>query len=175
MNDFKSVIIGVEPNIIYHVSLVKSNSQEENKILHKYTSHYASITSVDISPVDNAKFLSASFDWDVKLWEINVYIIYYSIQNEQKFLNYQGSQNIIVSVKWSPKNPNLFASLTNNGELCLYNITKGESPISKIDINQGDSISYNKMEWNYDGSYIVVGDLKGTIQTFEIILGKEEE
>lgn len=79
MNDFKSVIIGVEPNIIYHVSLVKSNSQEENKILHKYTSHYASITSVDISPVDNTKFLSASFDWDVKLWEINVYIIYYSI------------------------------------------------------------------------------------------------
>lgn len=78
-------------------------------------------------------------------------------------------------MKWSPKNPNLFASLTNNGELCLYNITKGESPISKIDINQGDSISYNKMEWNYDGSYIVVGDLKGTIQTFEIILGKEEE
>lgn len=54
---------------------MKSNTQEENKILHKYTSHYAAITAVDICPLDNNKFLSASFDWDVKLWEINVFII----------------------------------------------------------------------------------------------------
>lgn len=58
---------------------MKSNTQEENKILHKYTSHYAAITAVDICPLDNNKFLSASFDWDVKLWEINVLLLYYYI------------------------------------------------------------------------------------------------
>lgn len=74
-----------------------------------------------------------------------------------------------MCAKWSPKDENIFATLSNAGEICLYNIEKDDIPISKVDISKGEKCLYNKFEWNDEGTIIAVGDLKGSIQIIEII------
>lgn len=119
----------------------------------------------------NYLLLTISFDWKIKLWDISD-ISTASNENEHQsllieFIN--PSYDYICDIQWSPIHPSLFASISSNNELHIWNMLHSiTEPIETIALSEyfvskaNISIAITKLRWNlHTGKQIYVGNSIG--------------
>lgn len=107
-----------------------------NKPKSLYLEHTKEVCSVDwCSSAQNPSFLSSSWDCSVKLW---------NPERSQSLRTYNGHSELVYEAKYAKHMPNIFASVSGDGFLKLWDILMQQSfsatvahPESEVSFNNG--------------------------------------
>ncbi|KAL6958763.1 Cytoplasmic dynein 1 intermediate chain 2 [Sarracenia purpurea var. burkii] len=158
-NDVNNFVLGSEEGIVY------SACRHGNKagVLDMYEGHHAPVTGIDAHMVQtgisfNHLFLTSSFDWTIKLWNIKETKPLYSF-------DYNG--DTVMDVAWSPVHPAVFAAVDIQGKVDVWDLnTDTEIPIVSTQIDGNSAI--NQVSWTPSGTHITVGDETGRIWLYDV-------
>lgn len=158
-NDVNNFVLGSEEGIVY------SACRHGNKagVLDMYEGHHAPVTGIDAHMVQtgisfNHLFLTSSFDWTIKLWNIKETKPLYSF-------DYNG--DTVMDVAWSPVHPAVFAAVDIQGKVDVWDLnTDTEIPIVSTQIEGNAAI--NQVSWTPSGTHITVGDETGKIWLYDV-------
>jgi dynein intermediate chain len=109
--------------------------------------------------------LTSSTDWSVKLWRTEPSKIG-SHSKVQYLKSFDGFDDYVSDVAWSPTHPAVFATGDACGNMDLFNINQSDVAISRI--STPNAIGINKVDWNNNGDLIATGCLDGTIQVYDV-------
>ncbi|KAL8606116.1 Dynein, cytoplasmic 1, intermediate chain 2a [Nucella lapillus] len=157
--DANNFIVGSEECLVYSASRHGSKAG----INEAYEGHQGPITAIDThraaGQIDfSPYFLTASFDWTVKLWNMK----------EQKFLcSFEDNSDYVSDVQWSPTNPALFSSVDIMGRLDLWHLNhETEVPTASVVVDA--NVALNKCRWHQTGHHIGVADDLGRIYIYDV-------
>ncbi|KAL8608058.1 Cytoplasmic dynein 1 intermediate chain 2 [Nucella lapillus] len=157
--DANNFIVGSEECLVYSASRHGSKAG----ITEAYEGHQGPITAIDTHRVPgqidfSPYFLTASFDWTVKLWNIK----------EQKFLcSFEDNSDYVSDVQWSPTNPALFSSVDIMGRLDLWHLNH-ETEVPTASVVVESNVALNKCRWHQTGHHIGVADDMGRIYIYDV-------
>lgn len=157
--DFNNYVVGSEDGAVYTACRHGSKSGI-NEI---FESHQGPVTGVDChsvpGPVDfSPYFLSSSFDWTVKLWNMKETRLLHSFEDNSDY---------IFDVKWSPIHPALFSTVDGSGRLDLWNLNiDTEVPSASVVVENNAGL--NKCRWHQGGHTIAAGDDNGKIHIYDV-------
>lgn len=129
--------------------------------------HDGPITAIQFHPTTNAPspkqvqdvFLTASYDWTVKLWNDKLARPVYTFETYNDY---------VYDLQWSPTHPSLFASGDGAGFVTLWNLNVDlEVPAIKLQVSPDAAI--NRIKFKRDGSRLVAGTSKGDIYVLDLI------
>ncbi|XP_065217505.1 cytoplasmic dynein 1 intermediate chain isoform X2 [Planococcus citri] len=157
-NDVNNFVVGSEEGIVY------SACRHGNKagVLDMYEGHHAPVTGIDAHMVQtgisfNHLFLTSSFDWTIKLWNMK----------ETKPLYSFDYNDTVMDVAWSPVHPAVFAAVDIQGKVDVWDLnTDTEIPIVSTQIDGNAAI--NQVSWTPSGTHITVGDEGGKIWLYDV-------
>ncbi|SCL99069.1 cytoplasmic dynein intermediate chain, putative [Plasmodium chabaudi chabaudi] len=126
-------------------------------ITETYNIHGGPLTSMQFHPFiegmedNNDLMLTSSVDWTCKLL---------SIKNPENVLfTFDGFDDYIMDIKWSPVHPGIFATCTSNSKIQLWNISNDiENSYYETVLNVK---AVNKIAWSYDGKKLIAADSSG--------------
>ncbi|XP_076456042.1 cytoplasmic dynein 1 intermediate chain 2-like isoform X6 [Babylonia areolata] len=157
--DANNFIVGSEECLVYSASRHGSKAG----INEAYEGHQGPITAIDThraaGQIDfSPYFLTASFDWTVKLWSMK----------EQKYLcSFEDNSDYVSDVQWSPTNPALFSSVDIMGRLDLWHLNhETEVPTASVVVDA--NVALNKCRWHQTGHHIGVADDMGRIYIYDV-------
>ncbi|CAG8492537.1 17708_t:CDS:10 [Acaulospora morrowiae] len=138
-----------------------------------YKGHWGPITGLHFhplfGPVDFSDlFLTSSVDWTVKLWRAkSISKPSTSTQNVAPLYSFEGADDYVYDVKWSPSHPALFASVDGTGKFALWNLNvDAEVPIVNTQVGQGRAL--NKIQWDKEGRKTAIGSSDGRVHIYDI-------
>jgi len=156
-----SLIMGSDEGWLY-----KGHVYDNEGIYDAFQAHKAPITSVQYHPSQKNNnlaeyFLTASFDWTVKLWSNKI---------NRPLLTFESARDYVLDVQWSPVHPALFAMGDGTGRLDIWNIS-GDSDVpsltAHIDQNSsGERAAISRVSWSENGSQIAAGTSSGAVHIF---------
>ena len=129
-----------------------------------FEGHFGPVTGLSChqvqGPIDFSHvFLTSSFDWSVKLWNLK--------EPGKPLYSFEHNSDYVYDVQWSPINPALFATVDGTGRLDLWNlINDAEVPTATLLVDGAPAL--NKLRWNQSGSQIAVGDDQGKISLYDV-------
>lgn len=112
--------------------------------------------------------LSSSLDWSVKLWESAGETLLPILEFSNPIYDY------VCDVQWSPVVPSIFLTITSNGQLSIWNLTKSVTePIETVHVPTETELKHgrvvlNKATWNLDSDLIFVGDSLGITHSLKV-------
>ncbi|KAK9465292.1 WD40-repeat-containing domain protein [Lipomyces arxii] len=118
-------------------------------------------------PVDLSNlFLTAGLDWNVKLWRT----VKPGGERAGELMAEFASEDLVYDVAWSPVRPGVFASVTGNGALDVWDLAIDvEVPVASI---KSGPRSLNKVAWEKtDGKFIALGGLGSGVSVFSVGTG----
>ncbi|CAB4410191.1 unnamed protein product [Rhizophagus irregularis] len=137
-----------------------------------YKGHWGPVTGLHFHPLDGQVdfsdlFLTSSVDWTVKLWRAkSVSKPTAGSQSISPLYSFEGADDYIYDVKWSPTNPAVFGCVDGKGNFSLWNInTDTEVPISTTKV--GDR-ALNKIQWDKDGKRAAIGSSDGRVHVYDV-------
>ncbi|CAG8606043.1 17884_t:CDS:10 [Rhizophagus irregularis] len=137
-----------------------------------YKGHWGPVTGLHFHPIDGQVdfsdlFLTSSVDWTVKLWRAkSVSKPTAGSQSISPLYSFEGADDYIYDVKWSPTNPAVFGCVDGKGNFSLWNInTDTEVPISTTKV--GDR-ALNKIQWDKDGKRAAIGSSDGRVHVYDV-------
>lgn len=136
--DEQSYLVGTEDGKIHRCSF--TNVEQPLVTL---DGHEAPVYRIYYHPNNSGSFLSCSEDCSVKLWSIHDSVGRDSsevILREEKMYRPEDLWDAVNDISWSFTSPNIFASVTEDGRLLLYDISKTMSdPILTQYSSHGDN------------------------------------
>ena len=129
-----------------------------------FEGHFGPVTGLSChqvqGPIDFSHvFLTSSFDWSVKLWNLK--------EPGKPLYSFEHNSDYVYDVQWSPINPALFATVDGTGRLDLWNlINDAEVPTATLLVDGAPAL--NKLRWNQSGQQIAVGDDQGKISLYDV-------
>src|SRR6185312_9566433 len=93
-----------------------------------YKGHWGPVTGLEFHPLVGKVnfsdlFLTSSVDWTVKLWRAKSASRPSSqVQTITPLYSFEGADDYVYDVKWSPNHPALFASVDGTGRFSLWNL-----------------------------------------------------
>ncbi|XP_018905592.1 cytoplasmic dynein 1 intermediate chain isoform X2 [Bemisia tabaci] len=158
-NDINNFVLGCEEGTTY------STCRHGTKAGHTeaYEGHQAPVTGIDTHKVQgnidfSNLFITSSFDWTVKLW---------NLKENKPIHSFEDNGDYVMDVKWSPIHPALFASVDTDGRVDLWNInTDTEVPTASTCVEGNPAL--NRVSWKPSGTHVCVGDAQGKISVFEV-------
>jgi dynein intermediate chain len=133
-------------------------------ISESFDGHFGPVTGLHCNhvagPIDFSHlFLSSSFDWSVKLWNIK--------EPGKSMYSFEHNSDYVYDVAWSPVHPAVYACVDGSGRLDLWNlINDTELPSASITVDGSPAL--NKLRWSHNGLQIAVGDDQGKISMFDV-------
>uniref|UniRef100_A0A673LX19 Cytoplasmic dynein 1 intermediate chain 2-like n=1 Tax=Sinocyclocheilus rhinocerous TaxID=307959 RepID=A0A673LX19_9TELE len=130
LGDVNNFVVGSEDGSVYTACRHGSRAG----ISEMFEGHHGPITGIHChtaaGPVDFSHlFLTASFDWTVKLW---------STKNNKPLYSFEDNSDYVYDVMWSPVHPALFACVDGLGRVDLWNLNNDtEYPWRTADISRG--------------------------------------
>uniref|UniRef100_A0A673M0G8 Cytoplasmic dynein 1 intermediate chain 2-like n=1 Tax=Sinocyclocheilus rhinocerous TaxID=307959 RepID=A0A673M0G8_9TELE len=114
LGDVNNFVVGSEDGSVYTACRHGSRAG----ISEMFEGHHGPITGIHChtaaGPVDFSHlFLTASFDWTVKLW---------STKNNKPLYSFEDNSDYVYDVMWSPVHPALFACVDGLGRVDLWNL-----------------------------------------------------
>ncbi|XP_030641744.1 dynein, cytoplasmic 1, intermediate chain 2a isoform X1 [Chanos chanos] len=159
LGDVNNFVVGSEDGSVYTACRHGSKAG----ISEMFEGHHGPITGIHChtaaGPVDFSHlFLSASFDWTVKLW---------STKNNKPLYSFEDNSDYVYDVMWSPTHPALFACVDGVGHLDLWNLNSDtEVPTASVVVDGCPAL--NRVRWSSSGREIAVGDSDGGILVYEV-------
>ncbi|CAG8654521.1 14087_t:CDS:2, partial [Acaulospora morrowiae] len=113
-------------------------------------------------------YLTSSVDWTVKLWRAkSISKPSTSTQNIAPLYSFEGADDYVYDVKWSPSHPAIFASVDGTGKFALWNLNvDAEVPIVSTQVGQGRAL--NKIQWDKEGRKTAIGSSDGRVHIYDI-------
>ncbi|RIA81178.1 WD40-repeat-containing domain protein [Glomus cerebriforme] len=137
-----------------------------------YKGHWGPITGLHFHPIDGQVdfsdiFLTSSVDWTVKMWRAKSVAKPSAVpQNIAPLYSFEGADDYIYDVKWSPTNPALFGCVDGKGNFALWNLNDDtEVPIASKKV--GDR-ALNKLQWDKEGRRAAIGSSDGRVHIYDI-------
>jgi len=158
--DVNNFIVGSEEGPIY----TATRHGNKSGINECFDGHYGPVTGLSChhvpGPIDFSHiFLTTSFDWSVKLWNLK--------EPGKPLYSFENNSDYVYDVQWSPVNPALFSTVDGTGRLDLWNlINDSEVPTASVVVDGAPAL--NKVRWNQNGHQIAVGDDQGKITLYDV-------
>jgi dynein intermediate chain len=149
-------------NIYFFILLTILKKNSKSGINECFDGHFGPVTGLSINqaqgPIDFSHiFLTSSFDWSIKLWNLK--------EPGKALYSFENNSDYVYEASWSPIHPALFASIDGTGRLDLWNlINDSEVPISTVTTDA----ALNKIKWTHNGLQIAVGDDQGKISIYDV-------
>ncbi|CAK5050420.1 unnamed protein product [Meloidogyne enterolobii] len=155
----KDLVLGDEDNQLY---IVDRHIKDTCKSI---PAHSMPITTVDMhrakGPIDFSSLcLTGSLDFSIKLWDLK------DLSKSEPLLCVERKHKFyITDVQWSPVHPAVFASLSSDGTLNLWNLNKNtENPLTSLDIG----VSTSRLHWSRNGQQLIIGDSSGCLHIYDV-------
>ncbi|XP_057191823.1 dynein, cytoplasmic 1, intermediate chain 2a isoform X2 [Triplophysa rosa] len=159
LGDVNNFVVGSEDGSVYTACRHGSRAG----ISEMFEGHHGPITGIHChtapGPVDFSHlFLTASFDWTVKLW---------STKNNKPLYSFEDNSDYVYDVMWSPVHPALFACVDGLGRVDLWNLNNDtEVPTASMAVEGSPAL--NRLRWSQSGREIAVGDSEGQIHIYDV-------
>uniref|UniRef100_A0A8C2H6W5 Dynein, cytoplasmic 1, intermediate chain 2a n=1 Tax=Cyprinus carpio TaxID=7962 RepID=A0A8C2H6W5_CYPCA len=159
LGDVNNFVVGSEDGSVYTACRHGSRAG----ISEMFEGHHGPITGIHChtaaGPVDFSHlFLTASFDWTVKLW---------STKSNKPLYSFEDNSDYVYDVMWSPVHPALFACVDGLGRVDLWNLNNDtEVPTASMSVEGSPAL--NRLRWSQSGREIAVGDSEGQIHIYDV-------
>ncbi|KAG5518992.1 hypothetical protein PMAC_002523 [Pneumocystis sp. 'macacae'] len=184
-SDPTSFLVGTQEGTMYFVNRydhANAKAGIDSKLVYKR--HVAPVTSISFHSSKGLLdlgdlVLSSSLDWTIKLWKIKP-----SSSLSVNYLNDMPNSNfdlpimefhcdeIVCDVGWSPVRPGIWASVSGNGSLDIWNLDADiEEPIAQIfpSTTSPNNRALNKLSWeSHEGKKIAIGGLDGIVSIIDV-------
>ncbi|XP_054711896.1 cytoplasmic dynein 1 intermediate chain 2-like isoform X2 [Uloborus diversus] len=158
-DEFNNFVVGSEDGIVY------SACRHGNKtgIVDVFESHQGPVTAISthkstVSAEFPDLFLTSSFDWTVKLW---------NLKETQPLYSFEHNSDYVFDVSWSPVHPALFACVDGLGNLDLWNLNC-DTELPTVGTLIDGSPALNRVAWTHSGHHVSVGDCNGKIWLYDV-------
>ncbi|CAG8710352.1 37729_t:CDS:10, partial [Gigaspora margarita] len=138
-----------------------------------YKGHWGPVTGLHFHPLDGPVdfsdlFLTSSVDWTVKLWKAkSVSKPSSSQQTISPLYSFEGADDYIYDVKWSPTNPALFGSVDGKGNFAVWNLNN-DTEIPVVNTQVGNGRALNKLQWDKEGRRAAIGSSDGRVHVYDV-------
>ncbi|XP_054285400.1 cytoplasmic dynein 1 intermediate chain-like isoform X4 [Macrosteles quadrilineatus] len=158
-NEVNNFVIGSEEGAVY--SACRHGSKAG--VTETYEGHQACVTGIDAHRVQEGidfshLFLTSSFDWTVKLW---------NLKENKPLYSFEDNSDYVYDVAWSPTHPALFAAVDGTGRLDLWNLNTDTEVPTATAIVEG-SPALNQVSWTPNGNHVTCGDDAGRIWLYDV-------
>ncbi|XP_024214669.1 cytoplasmic dynein 1 intermediate chain isoform X3 [Halyomorpha halys] len=158
-NDVNNFVFGSEEGTVY--SACRHGTKAG--VTDPYLGHQAPVTDINThkvqGPVDYSHlFLTSSFDWSVKLW---------NMKESRPVYSWEEGCDYVYGVCWSPVHPAVFASVDGDGRLALWNLNQDAEIPSASTVVEG-APALNRVSFTPTGSHVTVGDDSGKIYLYDV-------
>uniref|UniRef100_A0A8C8JZG0 Dynein, cytoplasmic 1, intermediate chain 2b n=1 Tax=Oncorhynchus tshawytscha TaxID=74940 RepID=A0A8C8JZG0_ONCTS len=159
LGDVNNFVVGSEDGSVYTACRHGSKAG----ISDVFEGHHGPVTGLSChsagGPVDFSHlFISASFDWTVKLW---------TTKSTRPLYLFEDSCDYVYDVMWSPIHPALFACVDGSGRLDLWNLNNDtEVPSASVVVNGSPAL--NRVRWAHSGREIATGDSDGQVLVYDV-------
>ena len=145
-------IVGTEEGVIH-----KCSKSYNSQYLENYTEHGMSVYAVKWNPFLSTVFLSASADWQVKVWDHNLSKSLYSFD-----LNAP-----VADIAWAPYSSTVFAAISSDGKVLVYDLKMNRNqPICEQKISKKPRLT--KVCFNPHSPVLLVGDERGCVTSLKL-------
>ncbi|KAK6302914.1 hypothetical protein J4Q44_G00272690 [Coregonus suidteri] len=159
LGDVNNFVVGSEDGSVYTACRHGSKAG----ISEVFEGHHGPVTGLSChsagGPVDFSHlFISASFDWTVKLW---------TTKSTRPLYSFEDSCDYVYDVMWSPTHPALFACVDGSGRLDLWNLNDDtEVPSASVVVDGCPAL--NRVRWSHSGREIATGDSDGQVLVYDV-------
>nr|CAG8515002.1 5191_t:CDS:10 [Entrophospora candida]CAG8593231.1 14951_t:CDS:10 [Entrophospora candida] len=132
-----------------------------------YRGHWGPITGLDFHPINgsigfNDLFLTSSVDWTVKLWKAkSITKPSMEVQNIFPIFSFEGADDYVYDVKWSPIHPALFGTVDGKGNFSIWNINAD----TEVTIHM---FYWRKTESNEKWRKAAIGSSDGHVHIYDV-------
>uniref|UniRef100_A0A4W5Q083 Dynein cytoplasmic 1 intermediate chain 2 n=1 Tax=Hucho hucho TaxID=62062 RepID=A0A4W5Q083_9TELE len=159
LGDVNNFVVGSEDGSLYTACRHGSKAG----ISDVFDGHHGPVTGLSChsagGPVDFSHlFISASFDWTVKLW---------TTKSTRPLYLFEDSCDYVYDVMWSPTHPALFACVDGSGRLDLWNLNN-DTEVPSASVVVDGSPALNRVRWAHSGREIATGDSDGQVLVYDV-------
>ncbi|XP_029478854.1 dynein, cytoplasmic 1, intermediate chain 2a-like isoform X1 [Oncorhynchus nerka] len=159
LGDVNNFVVGSEDGSVYTACRHGSKAG----ISDVFEGHHGPVTGLSChsagGPVDFSHlFISASFDWTVKLW---------TTKSTHPLYLFEDSCDYVYDVMWSPIHPALFACVDGSGRLDLWNLNN-DTEVPSASVVVDGSPALNRVRWAHSGREIATGDSDGQVLVYDV-------
>uniref|UniRef100_A0A8C7LEL9 Dynein cytoplasmic 1 intermediate chain 2 n=1 Tax=Oncorhynchus kisutch TaxID=8019 RepID=A0A8C7LEL9_ONCKI len=159
LGDVNNFVVGSEDGSVYTACRHGSKAG----ISDVFEGHHGPVTGLSChsagGPVDFSHlFISASFDWTVKLW---------TTKSTRPLYLFEDSCDYVYDVMWSPIHPALFACVDGSGRLDLWNLNN-DTEVPSASVVLDGSPALNRVRWAHSGREIATGDSDGQVLVYDV-------
>ncbi|XP_015918252.1 cytoplasmic dynein 1 intermediate chain 2 isoform X2 [Parasteatoda tepidariorum] len=158
-DEFNNFVVGSEDGLVYSACRHGSKSG----IVDSFESHQGPVTAISTHKSRGSMefpdlFLTSSFDWTVKLW---------NLRKSQPLYSFEHNSDYVFDVSWSPVHPALFACVDGLGNLDLWNLNC-DSELPTVGVQIDGCPALNRVSWTHSGQHVAVGDALGKIWLYDV-------
>uniref|UniRef100_A0A673AF14 Dynein axonemal intermediate chain 4 n=1 Tax=Sphaeramia orbicularis TaxID=375764 RepID=A0A673AF14_9TELE len=151
-SDSSVYLIGTGEGHIHKCSITN-----RNHYLETYQKHFGAVNHIDRSPFYPDVFLSCSYDWTIQLWKEKTLT---------PILGFSSSQRSVVTVRWSPHQPDVFAAI-NGQQMEIWDLnTNILNPI--IVHRAAPGVEFTSLLFARATDYVLVGDSDGEVTVYQL-------
>lgn len=160
-SDTSSVLLGSDEGKVY-----KARIYDQKGIWYTIDAHDAPITNINFHPTQKNSptnvsdlFLTASYDWTVKLW---------SNKTNRALYTFESARDYVFDVQWSTVHPAVFASGDGSGKLDIWHLNvKDDIPYYTTQVEK-DKGAISRLKWSEDGTHLAVGMSTGGVHVYDV-------
>ncbi|CAH0550962.1 unnamed protein product [Brassicogethes aeneus] len=147
-------LVGTEEGLIY-----KCSTQYSSLYLLTYKAHDLPISRMDFNRYNRDIFISASYDWRVKIWDD---------QRLEPLFSFDLGDRV-GDVKWAPYSSTVFAAVTTEGKVYVFDLNINKyKPICVQAVVSKRRNKLTRLAFNPKLPIIIVGDDKGCVTTLKL-------
>ncbi|KAL9106460.1 MAG: hypothetical protein Q9187_008559, partial [Circinaria calcarea] len=126
--------------------------------------HARQVHRVAFNPYQGAYLLSGSQDASIRLWDIRLLAGDRGVMTCGSVNRYQGNNEGIRDLRWSPTDGFEFAAGTDNGVIQRWDIRNPNAPLLKINAHEK---TCHSIDWHPAGRYLASGGADKTVKVWD--------
>lgn len=140
--------------------------------LARFHEHNRQVHKLAFSPFQGAWLLSGSQDESIRMWDLRTVSSERSAVNFGSKFKFDGHNDAVRDVRWSPVDGVEFAAATDSGVIQHWDVRKHNAPLLKI--NAHDKTCFC-VDWHPDGKHILSGGADKLVKIWDFSTGNRKQ